>query len=89
MILCPDVEKIKDFYKLNNGYYDDVETDSFSIEIISCSRDTRDDCQSEEDIRALASHLLFTQYFIKETIDYRDSENYKGTPTRTESIFFS
>jgi len=88
-IFCPETEKIKDFYKLNNGYYDHIETDSFSIEMISCNSDTRDDCKSEDEIRALVPHLLFTQYFIKETIDYRDKNNYKSRPTRIESIFFS
>jgi len=54
MMLCPDTESLSGYYKLENGYSNSTKRSSFSIEILTCSPNTKDNCASEEDIEEIA-----------------------------------
>jgi len=88
-ILCPNTSLIEDYYKLTNSYIETKNKDAFALEIIKCNKDEKGEgfCASDEDIKEVVSSLVFTQYFIKEQIDF-DGDNYGSRPTRVEAIFF-
>ena len=49
-ILCPDSEPLDDYYRIANGYANVDKKRSFSLEVITCNADIRDNCASEPDI---------------------------------------
>ena len=87
--MCPATENIPDFYRIKNSYSNVTERLSFNLEIITCNIDVHNDCATDEDISEFSDKIILTQYFLQETINYRDSNNYGKKPTRVESIFYS
>ena len=88
-VLCPDTEGLGDWYRLKNSYSNVTERSSFSLEVITCNEQTfNGTCASDDDIEQFVEHLLITQYFVAETINYREPDNYKTRPTRVESIYY-
>ena len=59
-ILCPDIDKLTDEYRLKNGYSNVIERSSFSLEIITCNKAIHEDCAEEDDIIELVDSLIFT-----------------------------
>ena len=85
MLLCPDIDKVKDWFQLKNGYTNTKERDSFSLEVITCDQIWHDEdnyCAPEEDIEEFVNQLLLTQYMLQETIQYTDPSNYGKKPTK-------
>ena len=74
--MCPETEKVSDFYRVKNSYSNVTERKSFNLEIITCNNIVHDTCADEDDIIDFVDHLLFTQYFVMDTIDFRDEANY-------------
>ena len=88
-ILCPDIDALTDFYRIKNGYSNVTERSSFSLEIITCNKTIHEDCAEEDDIIEFVDHLIFTQYFVHESINFRNEANYGFRPTRIESTQYS
>ena len=59
-MLCPDTESLNGYYKIENGYSNIIKRSSFSIEILTCSPNTKDNCASDEDIEELVTYLFLT-----------------------------
>ena len=61
-LMCPDVESVKDFYRIMNGYTHAEHFDSFAIEIIACSKEWQGEnfCADATEIEHFVSHLVFT-----------------------------
>jgi len=74
---------------MKNSYSHVDERLSFSLEVITCNSDVHGDCAAEEDIIELVEKVILTQYFLIETINYRDPTNYGQRPTRVDSILYS
>ena len=80
---------IEDYYKVKNSYSNVTERSSFNLEIITCNSAVHADCASDEDIIEFVDYVILTQYFLSETINYRDESNYGLRPTRVESTFYA
>lgn len=55
------MDSIRESFGLKNGYSDDQDRMSFSIEIITCSGT---DCKSQSDIKDLIDCLIINNYWI-------------------------
>ena len=81
--LCPDIDKIKDFLKVKNGY-SNRDRSSFSVEISICNQN---ECESHEKIQAMLDEMMFTLYYLNEDIEYASVEN-QGEITMVMSDMF-
>ena len=77
-----------DVWYLQNGYTNFADRKSFSLEIIKCDENNSDDCESEEKIADFVTHLMITQYFLTERIDYGNTETLGKRPVRAAIEFY-
>ena len=87
-LLCPNTESLGNSYKLKNLYSQKIERTAVSFEIITCNKEFTDDCASEEDIASLLDHLIFSQYFITEGIDFQNEDNFHQRPVVNDVKFY-
>ena len=62
--VCPDGEKLKDKWKVRNGYSNKLDRISFNIQAVLCTNppDNPNYCASDDDIKYLLDRLMFTMY---------------------------
>lgn len=60
---------------------------SFSIEIFKCETYNNPNCKSDEEIESLLSYIFFTLYYVGESLQFSNQENYGGSPVFTDAIF--
>lgn len=75
--ICPDMEHIKEFWKLKNGYSNQNERVSFNIQAAVCDNSTFDEsadvkCAPEEDIIYLLERIYFTFYLVEDNVQFSD-----------------
>jgi len=87
MRYCPDVEKIKDYFMIKNGYSNDEDRVSFSVEIVKCNEEEGETCKNKELVSKLLNSMYFTMYNIEETIDFKDPDKMMERPVRTLNKF--
>lgn len=75
-LLCPDVEHLKDKYKLRNGYDERDDRTAISLEIIGCNHKFTEGCKEPEEIQRLLDYIYITQYFVIEDINF-DNYDYQ------------
>ena len=62
---CPDFDAIKDYWRIKNGYTNQTERLSFSIEILKCNEDNyHGTCASDPDIDVVLKNIYFTMYYL-------------------------
>ena len=59
-LLCPDVEDLKDKYKLHNGYDQRNDRTAISFEIIECNHNFTEECEQPDEISRLLDHIYIT-----------------------------
>lgn len=80
-LLCPDVEGLKDKYKLRNGYDQRNDRTAISLEIISCNSKFTEGCKKSTEIKKLLEYIYITQYMVSGDIDFDNKANYlKASP---------
>jgi len=60
---CPDMDSIKDILKLKNGYLNNEDRISFSVEIEKCNSLENPNCKKDAAIQKVLDVLYFTVYY--------------------------
>ena len=71
-LLCPDVENLKDEYKLRNGFDQRNDRTAISLEIISCNDKFTEGCKKPSEISKLLESIYITQYLVIGDIDFEN-----------------
>ena len=83
--LCPDGDRIKNFWKIKNGYSNAKDRISFTIQAVLCN-DQAQTCAPEEDIDFLLEQLYFTMNVVEDRVLFGDNDTH---PYRTIDQFHS
>lgn len=51
--LCPDIESMREYLKIRNGYSNQNDRGSFSLEIYLCNPNITEGCAKKDDINNL------------------------------------
>jgi len=73
-------------YKVTNLYGNETLRNSFSVEILTCSEATSNECKSQTVIDNFLKKTYFTTYSIKNYISYNQSDSH-SIPYRAEDAF--
>jgi hypothetical protein len=87
--ICPDIAKDDEFYKIRNDYTNTTLRNSFSIEIMKCSKQTsteKDPCKNDTEIKELLQKIFFTMYTVDSKVSY-DNYYYDGDIVRHTDNF--
>ena len=84
--ICPDMDHLKDFYRVLNGYTNKTERVNFSIEVHRCT-DPNDNCESDEEIAHIVPMFYFTRYALEEIAELGSAENLGKRPTIVKDVF--
>ena len=68
--LCPDLENIKEFLQIKNGYSNVKDRISFSLEINNCDINQDENCKTEEQIKKLFKNSYLTLYYLEEAVSF-------------------
>ena len=75
-----------------NSYDNKKERYSFSLEIIKCTYDPKQpsECKDDSDIIEFLNHTMITQYFLRETTDFRNRKKIDNNemPLKTNIEFY-
>lgn len=84
---CPDInDDFKKFWQVKNGYTNETERISFSVEIVKCNDA---DCKSEAQTQKIMNLMYFTVYTLEEAIDFKNPEKLNSRPVRVQTTFHS
>ena len=87
-LLCPDTEGVEEFYELRNHYTQYNDRISFSYDFIMCINETENgNCKSENEIYELIESLIITQYYLRESLDLSNINNFDKRPLRSELTY--
>ena len=78
--MCPDIPSLENHLYIKNGYSNQTERISFSIDIIPCEKEEDDSCQDADKIELALSNILFTLYYLEENIDFGTTDNLMRKP---------
>lgn len=87
-LLCPNTTSLAEKYKLKNLFSHVKDRTAVSFEIIACNDEFIPDCKNESEIRSLLDHLVITQYFVTEGVDFKNEENFGKRPITNELRFY-
>ena len=89
--LCPETEKLTEFYKLKNKYGNRTELYSFSLEVIKCTSDpiSPTKCKDDTEIGPFLEHVIMTQYYLMESTNFRDKVNLKKSPLKAQIQYYA
>lgn len=68
--ICPDIESMKEFQILRNGYTSSKDRRSFNVQAALCDNTIDSNCASPEEIKFLLERLYFTFYIIEDNIQF-------------------
>lgn len=76
IVLCPSMEGVD-----LKGKYNDVDRNSFSIQILTCNKITYSGiCKTDDEIGRLLKSVYFNLYTISQDIELGNSQNYGKSP---------
>lgn len=70
--ICPDIEAMKDFWILRNGYTNMTERQSFNMQVALCNQTNDASCRDPADISFLLDKLFFTIYVVEDNVQFGD-----------------
>ena len=78
--LCPDIKSDHKFYQVQNGYTNETQRNSFSVEILTCMNihDEKDFCKSTTEIQEFLEVIYFTFYTVKGRVNYHNKDVLPG-----------
>lgn len=92
LYLCPKMDTVNKRKQaiLRNGYLDIEDRDSFAINIVKCSQEFGlvDQCESDDNIKELMSHIVVNVFTITQKIHFRSLDNLMKNPTMHNVDFF-
>ena len=81
------MDSLDSFYKIKNGYTNQTERASFSIEVHKCNIDHDGPlCKSDTEINEILEMLVFTMYNVEEKADLGSRKNIGARPTMIKDL---
>ena len=93
MRFCPELEDVKDDYRVLNGYSNYTDRNSFAVEILKCNPEKRiaenkTECANETNIAKVLDLIYFTYYYLEENIQFANNKLH-NRPIETRDVYHS
>lgn len=87
--MCPNFGQFRDLLKVKGSYSNNIERQSFSIEIHACNKEYNPNCKEEPEIEQLLKYLYFTMYTVQAKVQFVNQKDPAANPMIFSDEFHS